>query len=142
MELQCRSRMLPALFRRCTALSVSSTCQQLVSLATFRTHRLLPEPLVGSTTTTVAVLPATSSTRRDIRAFSRKRNIFLDPAERDENLKTLTVSRPLFIIYMPDTVYSKYKLALTHLTLLILYLIFFRSCMVAVASMTTMTLNK
>lgn len=84
--------MLPALFRRCSALSVSAQCQQLVSLAAFRTRRLLPEAIGGSNTFASTGIPAPGSARRDIRAFSRKRNIFLDPAAADENLNSLTVS--------------------------------------------------
>lgn len=98
MELQCQSRMLPALFRRCTALSISSPCQQLVSLAAFRTHRLLSEPLVGSSIVSCTDSAASGSNRRDIRVFSRKRNIFLDPAARDENLNSLTVRAAVFVI--------------------------------------------
>jgi hypothetical protein len=101
MELHCQSRMLPALFRRCTAFSISSPCQQLVSLAAFRTHRLLSEPLGGSITAVSIDMLAPGSARRDIRTFSRKRNIFLDPTTGDENLKTLTV-RITTYIYHPS----------------------------------------
>jgi len=91
MELHFQSRMLPALFRRCTALPISSQCQQLVSLAAFRTHRLLPESTGGSNTLISTDTPNPGSARRDIRTFSRKRNIFLDPAAADDSSKSLTV---------------------------------------------------
>ena len=97
MNVQTQKAMLPTMLRRCSAWSISSPCQQLVSLAAFHSHRLLELPARGLELTTQ---PTYGTFRREVRAFSRKRNIFLDPSERDETMNSLTVrivflNRPL-----------------------------------------------
>lgn len=89
MNVQTHKAMLPTLLRRCTALCISQPCQQLVSLTAFHAHRLSELSARNYTAPNQATY---GTSRREVRAFSRKRNIFLDPSERDETMNSLTVS--------------------------------------------------